>query len=63
MIQKTSKFSLYLNQLQQQYPQAFKRKLSIFIVKIKTKGLLDEAKEFIPWIFVDYDFFAASTLV
>lgn len=41
--------SLYLNQLQQQYPQAFKRNF-LFYSQIKTKGLLDEAKEFIPWI-------------
>lgn len=41
--------SLYLNQLQQQYPDAFKRNF-IFYSQIKTKGMLDEAKEFIPWI-------------
>lgn len=41
--------SLYLNQLQQQYPEAFKRNF-IFYSQIKTKGMLDEAKEFIPWV-------------
>ena len=41
--------SLYLNQLQQQYPQAFKRNF-LFYSQIKTKGILDEAKEFIPWV-------------
>lgn len=41
--------SFYLNQLQQQYPKAFKYNF-LFYSQIKTKGLLDEAKEFIPWI-------------
>lgn len=41
--------SFYLNQLQQQYPKAFKYNF-LFYSQLKTKGLLDEAKEFIPWI-------------
>ncbi len=48
MIQ-SKQVSLYLNQLQQQYPKAFKRNF-LFYSQIKTKGILDEAKEFIPWI-------------
>ena len=48
MIQK-KQVSVYLNQLQQQYPQAFKRNFLLYS-QIKTKGILDEAKEFIPWV-------------
>lgn len=52
--------SAYLQQLQIKYPQAFKRNY-LFYSQIKTKGILDELREFIPWvlaviIFVSIDF-------
>lgn len=52
--------SIYLQQLQKKYPQAFKRNY-LFYSQIKTKGVLDELREFIPWvlaamIFVSIDF-------
>ncbi|NNP71576.1 hypothetical protein A7P53_03810 [Acinetobacter defluvii] len=52
--------SIYLQQLQKKYPQAFKRNY-LFYSQIKTKGILDELREFIPWvlavmIFVSIDF-------
>lgn len=40
---------LFLQDLQNKYPQAFKRNF-LFYSQMKTKGLLDEAKEFIPWV-------------
>lgn len=40
---------LYLKQLQQRYPRAFKG-TPILYSQIKTKGILDEAKEFLPWV-------------
>jgi hypothetical protein len=43
------KASLYLEQLQQNHPQAFKRNF-LFYGFIQTKGALDELKEFIPWL-------------
>lgn len=39
----------YLQQLHERYPRAFKRNF-MFYGQIKTKGILDELKEFIPWI-------------
>ena len=36
-------------QLQQQHPQAFKRNF-LFYSLLKTKGLMDELKEVIPWV-------------
>lgn len=36
-------------QLQEQHPQAFKRNI-LFYSLLKTKGMLDELKEVIPWI-------------
>ena len=46
---KTQQATQYLQQLEQQYPQAFKRNFLLY-GQIKAKGLLDEMKEFIPWI-------------
>ncbi|NHB57739.1 hypothetical protein G9F32_06790 [Acinetobacter sp. 194] len=43
------KTSEYLKQLQATYPQAFKWNY-LFYGQLKTKGILDEAKEFIPFI-------------
>ena len=40
---------LYVQQLQQQYPAAFKRNI-LFYGFIQSKGMLDEWKEFIPWL-------------
>lgn len=39
----------YLKQLQSRHPQAFKRNY-LFYGQLKTKGILDESKEFIPFI-------------
>lgn len=39
----------YLQQLHQQHPQAFKRNFMLY-GQIKTKGILDELKELIPWV-------------
>lgn len=41
--------ALFLKPLQIQYPSAFKRNF-VFYGMLKTKGLMDEIKEFIPWI-------------
>ena len=41
--------ALFLKQLQIQYPSAFRRNF-VFYGMLKTKGLMDEIKEFIPWI-------------
>lgn len=41
--------ALFLKPLQMQYPAAFKRNF-VFYGMLKTKGLMDEIKEFIPWI-------------
>ncbi|MGE8560246.1 MAG: hypothetical protein ACN6NJ_04790 [Acinetobacter sp.] len=41
--------ALFLKQMQQQYPAAFKRNY-LFYSMIKTKGILDELKELIPWV-------------
>ena len=41
--------ALFLKQLQIQYPAAFRRNF-VFYGMLKTKGLMDEIKEFIPWI-------------
>ncbi|WP_168461411.1 hypothetical protein [Acinetobacter sp. A1] len=40
---------LYVQQLQQQYPAAFKQNI-LFYGFIQSKGMLDEWKEFIPWL-------------
>ena len=40
---------LFLKQLRQEYPSAFKRNY-LFYSMIKTKGILDELKELIPWL-------------
>ena len=41
--------SLFLKQMREQYPTAFKRNY-LFYSMIKTKGILDELKELIPWV-------------
>lgn len=41
--------ALFFKQMQQQYPSAFKRNY-LFYSMIKTKGILDEIKELIPWL-------------
>lgn len=46
---KKIEISEYLKVLQKHYPQAFKRNY-LFYGQLKTKGILDEAKEFIPFI-------------
>lgn len=51
--------SLYLQQLQAEYPQAFKRNY-LFYSQIKTKGMLDELKELIPWILAAMIFVSIS---
>ena len=40
---------LFLQQLQQHHPAAFKRNFLLYGV-IKTKGMLDEWKEILPWV-------------
>lgn len=63
---KTQQATQYLQQLEQEYPQAFKRNF-LFYGQIKAKGLLDELKEFIPWILAVMIFvstaFALSSLI
>ena len=63
---KTQQATQYLQQLEQQYPQAFKRNFLLY-GQLKAKGLLDELKEFIPWILAMMIFvstaFALSSLV
>ena len=41
--------ALFLQQMREQYPSAFKRNY-LFYSMIKTKGILDELKELIPWL-------------
>ena len=48
-----------LAQLQQQHPQAFKFNPLMYSF-IKTKGILDEIKEFIPWILAIMIFVSSS---
>lgn len=45
--------------LEQQHPQAFKRHF-LFYSMLKTKGLLDELKEIIPWILAIMIFVSSS---
>lgn len=57
---KTQQTALYLQQLEKKYPQAFKHNY-LFYSQIKTRGILDELRELIPWvlaamIFVSIDF-------
>jgi len=46
---KSQQATAYLQDLQNKYPQAFRRNF-IFYSQMKTRGLLDETKEFIPWV-------------
>ena len=49
----------FLEQLKLLYPAAFKRNY-LFYSMIKTKGLLDELKEFIPWLLAAMIFISIS---
>ena len=50
---------LFLKQLRAQYPSAFKRNY-LFYSMIKTKGILDELKELIPWLLAAMIFISLS---
>ncbi|MCG2607117.1 hypothetical protein LZZ98_00880 [Acinetobacter sp. SM34] len=51
--------ALFLKQLREQYPAAFKRNY-LFYSMIKTKGILDELKELIPWVLAAMIFISLS---
>lgn len=51
--------ALFLKQLRKQYPKAFKRNY-LFYSMIKTKGILDELKELIPWVLAAMIFISLS---
>lgn len=51
--------AIFLNQLREQYPTAFKRNY-LFYSMIKTKGILDELKELIPWVLAAMIFISLS---
>ncbi|OTG84069.1 hypothetical protein [Acinetobacter sp. ANC 4648] len=51
--------SLYLQQLQTLHPQAFKKNY-LFYSQIKTKGMLNDLKEAIPWVLAAMIFISAS---
>ncbi|OTG73710.1 hypothetical protein B9T26_08105 [Acinetobacter sp. ANC 4169] len=51
--------ALFLKQLREQYPIAFKRNY-LFYSMIKTKGILDELKELIPWVLAAMIFISLS---
>ena len=53
---------LYLNQLKSQYPAAFKRNF-LFYSLIKTKGLIDEIKEILPWLLAAMIFVSSSMVL
>ena len=55
----TTDVSLYLQQLQNQHPQAFNRNYLLYS-QIKTKGLLKEPKELIPWLLAAMIFVSIS---
>ena len=55
----TTDVSLYLQQLQNQHPQAFNRNYLLYS-QIKTKGLLKETKELIPWLLAAMIFVSIS---
>ena len=59
---KAQQASTYLQQLQAQYPEAFKRNF-LFFAQLKTKGILDELKEIIPWILAILIFVSSSFLL
>ncbi len=48
--------ALYLQQLKQQYPAAFKHN-DLFYSQLKTQGILDELKELIPWVLAAMNFY------
>ncbi|WP_407305279.1 hypothetical protein [Acinetobacter sp.] len=51
--------ALFLKQMREQHPTAFKRNY-LFYSMIKTKGILDELKELIPWILAAMIFISLS---
>ncbi|WP_180063200.1 MULTISPECIES: hypothetical protein [unclassified Acinetobacter] len=51
--------ALYLQQLKQQYPAAFKHNY-LFYSQLKTQGILDELKELIPWVLAAMIFISLS---
>lgn len=51
-----------LAQLQQQHPQAFKRNF-LFYSLLKTKGMMDELKELIPWVLALMIFYSTSIVL
>ncbi len=52
----------YLEQLKSQYPAAFKRNF-LFYSLIKTKGLIDEIKELLPWLLAAMIFVSSSMVL
>ena len=51
--------ALFLKQMREQHPTAFKRNF-LFYSMIKTKGILDELKELIPWLLAAMIFISLS---
>lgn len=51
-----------LQHLQQQHPQAFKRNF-LFYSLIKTKGIMDEIKEGIPWVLALMIFYSSAIVL
>ena len=51
--------ALFLKQMREQHPTAFKRNY-LFYSMIKTKGILDELKELIPWVLAAMIFISLS---
>ena len=56
---KNKQVALYLQGLQQQYPAAFKRNYLLYS-QLKTKGILDELKELLPWVLAAMIFVSLS---
>lgn len=59
---KEQQAKLFLEQLQTQYPHAFKRNF-LFYSMLKTKGLFDELKELIPWLLAAMIFVSISIVL
>ena len=59
---KEQQAKLFLEQLQLQYPQAFKRNFLLYSM-LKTKGLFDELKELIPWVLAAMIFVSISMVL
>lgn len=56
---KDQQAALFLQELKLQYPAAFKRNYLLYSM-MKTKGLLDELKELIPWLLAAMIFVSIS---